>query len=91
MPGAGSEKELVSGLGEGMPITGEMPQSPVALKARWSKKRKVKMVIPILRGEPLVAFQRELREEVSASKSGGTKPRAGMEADLRRTEGARFR
>jgi hypothetical protein len=56
------------------PNAGDLARGPLPANGRWSTRRKAEVVIRMLRGEPMDALSRELGVEVTAWRSGGTRP-----------------
>jgi len=54
---------------------------------RWSKRRKLEVVLRLLRGEPLDELSRELKVEISSLERWRDKGLRGLEVGLREREG----
>ncbi len=54
---------------------------------RWSKRRKLEVVLRLLRGEPLDELSRELKVEISRLEKWRDKGLRGLEVGLREREG----
>jgi hypothetical protein len=59
----------------------------VADVQRWSRKRKMEVVLRLLQGEPLDALSRELGIEMNKLEAWRTKALAGMALGLKEREG----
>lgn len=54
---------------------------------RWSKRRKLEVVLRLLRGEPMDDLSRELKVEISRLEKWRAKGLRGLEVGLREREG----
>ena len=68
------------------PNAGGLHEGPLPANGRWSTRRKAKVVIRMLQGEPLDALSRELGVEVYRLEEWRDKALYGMEAGLKERE-----